>query len=36
MRLLGRGLRALFGLVYRNHNLLIVLAAFTGMAALAT
>jgi uncharacterized protein (DUF58 family) len=35
MRLLGRGIQALFGLINRNHNLLIVLAAFAGMAALA-
>jgi len=35
MRVIGRGIAALFGLVYRNHNLLIVLAAFAGMTTLA-
>jgi len=35
MRVIGDGIAALVGLVYRNHNLLIVFAAFVSMAALA-
>jgi len=35
MRAYSRGIAALFGLIYRNHNLLIVVAAFAGMVTLA-
>ena len=35
MRAYGRGIAAFFGLIYRNHNLLIVAAAFATMVALA-
>jgi uncharacterized protein (DUF58 family) len=35
MRVIGTGITALFGLVYRNHNLLIVVAAFASMVVLA-
>jgi uncharacterized protein (DUF58 family) len=35
MRLVGRGIGAVFGLIYRNHNLLIVLGSCVTMATLA-